>query len=184
MRFLCLFSPTLSAVLVTFLFVELILFHYDEHMFFHYRYCSNMKYSTLEASKLADLITVKIFSSFSILILITELCCHIVIYNKKTNIESRAQVYEIRGNQLVSQMRHHRNVVSILGHFLTFSIILSHYIIFASAFYIVPDTTLLLRIQCFLHFLDPCIIFFICPFIETMSSGTLRDNLFSGPQLW
>ena len=142
-----------------------------------------MNYSTLEASKMTDLITVKIFSCMGVLSLIAELCCHIVIYKKKTNIESRAQVYEVRGNKIVSQMRHQRNVVSILGHFLTFSIIFGHYIIFASAYFIVPET-LLLRIQCILHFLDPCLIFFLCPLIETMSSGTLRDNLFSRPQLW
>ena len=183
MKLLCLFSPIISGLLITFHLLETFFFNYDDYLFFHYRYCSNMNYSTLEASKMTDLITVKIFSCMGVLSLIAELCCHIVIYRKKTNIESRAQVYEVRGNQIVSQMRHQRNVVSILGHFLTFSIIFGHYIIFASAYFIVPET-LLLRIQCILHFLDPCLIFFLCPLIETMSSGTLRDNLFSRPQLW
>ena len=182
--FLCLFSPIFSGILTAFHLAETLLFNYDDYMFFYYRYCSNMNFSILESSRFTDLISVKLSVSLSVLSLIAELCCHILIYRKKTYIESRAQVYEIRGHQFVSQMRHQRNVVSILGHFLTFSIILGRYIIFASAFYLGSDETLLMRIESFVHFLDPCIIFFVCPFIETVSSGTLRDNLFSVPQLW
>ena len=37
----------------------------------------------------------------------------------RIQIESRANVYEIRGNHLVIRQRHHRNVVSALGHFLS-----------------------------------------------------------------
>ena len=184
MKFLCFVSPIFSGILVTFHLAETLFFNYEDYLFFYYRYCSNMNFSTLESAKFSKLIAVKLTVCLSVLSLIAELCCHIVIYKKKTNIESRAQVYEIRGNQLVSQMRHQRNVVSILGHFLTFSIILGRYIIFASTLYIGTDETLLIRIESLVHFLDPCVIFFLCPFIETVSSGTLRENLFSVPQLW
>ena len=184
MKFLCWFSPILSGILSTFRLVENLFFNYDDFLFMHYRYCANMKFSPLQWSKFADLIVVKMVACLSVLSFIAELCCHIVIYKKKTKIESRAQVYEIRGSRLVSQMRHQRNVVSILGHFLTFSVIFGRYLIFVTTLYIVTDETIFTRIQVLLLFLDPCIVFCVCPFIETMSSSTLRGSLFSVPQLW
>ena len=183
MKYLSLFAPLLSAVLVILLLAENILFHYDEHLLFHYRYCSNMPISATDMSKFGDLFICRLFTCLSILSLMTELCCHIVIYVKKTTIESRAQVYEIRGSQLVSHQRHQRNVVSIFGHTLTFSIILGRNLVFVITYYILTDEALLLRIQCFVHILDPCIVFCICPFIQTLSSSTLLDSLFSFPQL-
>ena len=155
MRFLCLFSPILSAVLVTFLFAENISFHYDEDMFYHYRFCSNLPISFTDISKFADLFTCQIFTCLSVFSLFAELCCHILIYEKKTRIESRAQVYEIRGNQLVSQMRHQRNMVSIFGHLLTFSVMLGRNLVFVITFYIVTDETQLLRLHCLVEFMDP-----------------------------
>ena len=178
MKFLCLFSPILSAVLVTILTSENILYHYD-NPFIHYRYCSNSPISSKDVSKFADYSASKIFTCLYVLSSIAELGSHILIYVKKTQIESRAQVYEIRGNQLVSQMRHQRNMVSIFGHFLTFSVILARNMVFVINFYIVTDGTLLIKINCLLHFMDPCIVFFICPLIETLTSSTLRDSLFS-----
>ena len=185
MKYLSLFAPLLSAVLVILLLAENILFHYDEHLLFHYRYCSNMPISATDMSKFGDLFICRLFTCLSILSLMTELCCHIVIYMKKTTIESRTQgeVYEISGSQLVSQMRHQRNVVSIFGHTLTFVIILGRNLVFVITYYILTDEALLLRIQCFVHILDPCFVFCICPFIETLSSHTLLNNMFSFPRL-
>ena len=182
MKFLCLFSPIISGILVTFHLVESLSFYHDDYLLFYYRYCSNINFSLLEMSTFS--VTIKIVTCLSVLSLTAELCCHIVIYKKKTNIESRAQVYEVRGYQLVSQMRHQRNMVSIFGHFLTFSVILGRNIAFVIIVYIVTDVTLLLRMQSLLIFLDPCIVFGVCPFIETMSSSSLRNSLFSLPQLW
>ena len=182
MKLLCLVCPLLSAALVIFLLAENILFHYDEHLFFHYRYCSNMPISFKDMSKFGDLFTCRLFTFLSVLSLITELYCHILIYKKKTIIESRAQgeqVYEIRGSQLVSRMRHQRNVVSILGHTLTFSVIFGRNLVFVTTYYLVTDETLLLRMHSIMQFMDPCIVFCICPFIENLSSSTLRDSLFS-----
>ena len=178
MNFLCWFSPILSSILVTFLLAENTLFHYDEYFFVHYRYCSNMPISSTDVSNFADLYASKIFTCLGGLSSIAELGCHILIYVKKTCIESRAQVYEIRGNQLVSQMRHQRNMVSIFGHFLTFSVILVRNMVYPINFYIFTDETFLVKINCLLHFMDPCIIFFVCPLIETLTSSTLRDCLF------
>ena len=124
MKYLSLFAPLLSAVLVIFLLAENIILHYDEHLLFHYRYCSNIPITAADMSKFGDLFICRLFTCLSIFSLMTELCCHVAIYVKKTKIESTAhgEVYEISGSQLVAQMTHERNVVSIFGHTLTYSI--------------------------------------------------------------
>ena len=183
MKFLYLFSPILSVKLVIFLSAENILFHYEDYMCFHYRYCANMPMPVSFLSKIPNLFTIKIATFLGVFSLLAELCCQILIYVKKTKIESRAQVYEMRGNQLVSHMRHQRNVVSILGHSLTFSVIFGRYLVFVTTYYIVTDKTLLINIQGLFFFMDPCLVFFICPLIETVTSSTLRDSLFTFPQL-
>ena len=134
-------------------------------------------------SNFTELFTVKTVTFLSVFSLIAESCCQILIYVKKITIESRAQVFEMRGNQLVSHMRHQRNVVSIWGHFLTFSVILGRYMVFVTAFYLVTDETMLVTIQGLFFFMEPCIVFFLCPLIETVTSSTLRDSLFTFPQL-
>ena len=104
-------------------------------------------------------------------------------YLLSSQIESRAQVFEIRGNRLVGRMRHQRNVVSVLGHFVTFAVSISTHIFLMSGLYLVSDNDELKRLQNLFYFCLTCIIFCVNPLIETMFSDTLRDSLFKMPQM-
>ena len=111
--------------------------------------------------------------------MICESLAHILIFSKKTSIESRAQVYEIRGNRLVCEMRHQRNVVSVLGHFFSFSISLIQVIILAVGIYTLEES--ILTVAKLMAFHLPCIKFFVHPLIETLSTHNLRRSMLSMP---
>ena len=110
--------------------------------------------------------------------IIAELFAHICIYIKKGNVENRAQVYEIRGNKLVCEQRHQRNVVSALGHFLSFLLSMTQRIIITLSLYINDDAAIVVLAR-LTHYMLPCINFFVHPLIETMSSHHLRGSLFT-----
>ena len=114
----------------------------------------------------------------TILSLTGELIAHMFIYVRQSKIENRAQVYEIRGNHLVCQMRHQRNVISALGHFFSFAVSMTQRIIFAISLYYFEDDTIVVLARLSI-FLLPCINFFVHPLIETISSHTLRGSIFT-----
>ena len=173
MQILFWLSPILGGIFTTSHMVENIV--YDNSYLFHYSYCGKTSfspeivYNLFITNSCMCLTTMSIFSEF---------LAHIWILVKQTNIESRAQVYEIRGNRLVCQMRHQRNVVSALGHFFSFALSMTQRVIFTISLYAIEDDTvvLLARIS---FFLLPCINFFVHPFIETMSTHNLRQSLFT-----
>ena len=166
-------SPILGGIFTTLHMVENIV--YDKSYLFHYSYCGKtlfsqeIVYTLFITNSCACLTTISIFSEF---------LAHIWILVKQTNIESRAQVYEIRGNRLVCQQRHQRNVVSAFGHFFSFAVSMTQRLIFSIAIYSNEEDTvvILARVS---FFLLPCINFFVHPFIETMSTHNLRESLFS-----
>ena len=86
-------------------------------------------------------------------------------------------MYEIRGNRMVCEMRHQRNVVSVLGHFFSFAITLIQLIIFAVGVYTLKESILTLAKLNAFH--NSCINFFIHPLIETLSTHNLRQSMFS-----
>ena len=173
MQILFWLSPILGGIFTTSHMVENIV--HDNCYLFHYSYCGKTSfspeivYNLFITNSCMCLTTMSIFSEF---------LAHIWILVKQTNIESRAQVYEIRGNRLVCQMRHQRNVVSALGHFFSFALSMTQRVIFTISLYAIEDDTvvLLARIS---FFLLPCINFFVHPFIETMSTPNLRQSLFT-----
>ena len=173
MKILYWLSPVLAVTFTTSHMVENIV--YDNSYLFHYSYCGKTSftpeivYNLFITNSCMFLTTMSIFSEFF---------THIWILVKQTSIEAKAQVYEIRGNQLVCQMRHQRNVVSALGHFFSFTVSVTQRIIFTISLYALKDDTVILlaRIS---FFLLPCINFFVHPFIETMSTHNLRQSLFS-----
>ena len=80
-------------------------------------------------------------------------------------------------------MRHQRNVVSVLGHFVTFAVCISTHVFLMSGLYLVSDNDKLKRLQNMFYFCLTCIIFCVNPLIETLLSETLRNSLFTLPQM-
>ena len=72
-------------------------------------------------------------------------------------------------------MRHQRNVVSTLGHFLTFMISITQHLFTVAGFLVFPESVDM--IKCLWFFVVPCIHFSLCPLIETLCSPTLRETL-------
>ena len=76
-------------------------------------------------------------------------------------------------------MRHQRNVVSALGHFLTFTVCITLHMLTMYGFVIFPGNVMSIETRSWWFFVAPCIHFCVCPLIETLSSKTLRDSLLS-----
>ena len=173
MKVLYWLSPILGVTFTTSHMVENIV--YDNSYLFHYSYCGKTSFSPEIVYNLFITNSCMVLTTISIF---SEFLTHIWILVKQTSIEAKAQVYEIRGNQLVCQMRHQRNVASALGHFFSFTVSVTQRIIFTISLYALKDDTvvLLARIS---FFLLPCINFLVHPFIETMSTHNLRQSLFS-----
>ena len=173
MQILYWLSPILGGIFTTSHMVENVV--YDNSFLFHYSYCGKTSfspeivYNLFITNSCACLTTLSTFSEF---------LAHICILIKKTNIEAGAQVYEIRGNRLVCQMRHQRNVVSAFGHFSSFVVSITQRIIFTISLYAIEDDSVVILSR-LSFFLLPCINFFVHPFIETMSTHNLRQSLFT-----
>ena len=165
-------SPFLGGTLSTIYMVENVV---QENSFaFFFSYCRKTSFDPEMISKLVVSNSLVFITTMSI---ICEFLAHILIFSKKTSIESRAQVYEIRGNRMVCELRHQRNVVSVLGHFLSFAITLIQLIIFAVGVYTLKESILTLAKLNAFH--NPCINFFIHPLIETLSTHNIRQSLLS-----
>ena len=149
-------------------------------LFFHGNYCANKPFSMTGHSALISL-NVSIF--IAMICLIIEFFCQVAIFLKRTKIELKAEVFEVRGQVIVSRMRHQRNVVNVLGHLLTFLFHFGQHLTMVIGVYLFTDGSLLEKIQCSFFFLVPCIYFVIYPLIETLSSDNLRETLFSFPQI-
>ena len=173
MRALYWLSPMTAGFFSTFHMLENII--YNNSYLFHYSYCGKTSFVPKDAYNLIFGNTCMILTTLSIT---GELVAHMFIYVRQTQIENRAQVYEIRGTQLVCQTRHQRNVVSALGHFFSFAVSMTQRIIFAIALYSLEADTIIVLAR-LLIFLQPCINFCIHPLIETMSSHNLRGSIFT-----
>ena len=69
----------------------------------HFSYCAKTPFAFGE---ILDTLIIRVVLCLVISGLIGELLAHIVIFVKVSRIETRAEVIEIRGNRLVSRMRH------------------------------------------------------------------------------
>ena len=166
-------SPILGGIFSTSHMVENVV--YDISYLFHVSYCRKISFAPRTIYNLFFANSCMCLTTMSI---IGEFVAHICIFSKKTSIESRAQVYEIRGNRLVCQMRHQRNVVSAIGHFFSFAVSIQQRIIFTIALYAI-DNEAVVTLARLLMFLLPCINFFVHPFIETLSTHNLRQSMFA-----
>ena len=171
-------SPITAGFFTTLHMVENIL--YNNSFLFHYSYCGKTSFSPQTVYSLIIGNSCLILTTLSIT---GELLAHIVIYLKQKKIENKAQVYEIRGNHVVCERRHHRNVVSALGHFFSFAVGMAQRIIFTISIISISDDTSVVTpdlVLCqILMFLLPSINFFVHPLIETLSTHNLRKSMFT-----
>ena len=167
------FSPALSAILIVLQIGENFVRFSDRPVLFYYSYCAKTPFP---AEVVGDLAVFKLMMLCTVPVLIGEMCCHIAIFAKQWQIESRATVYVIKNNRLVSRQRHHRNVVSATGHVVSFVVSIAETTLLIKAFYFLSDSEeTFVMIRNINMFLIPSIYFVVYPFIQTIFSDTLRD---------
>ena len=182
-KFLYWYSPILSVLIMILHIIENFLRYPTTPMLFYYSCCKKSPYP----SNLID--DAMIFKIFVTLVmtpsLIAEMCIHISVLIKQTRIENKATVYIIKNNQRVSRQRHQRNVISAVGHFLSFSISILETFLLVNAFYFLKDIETVTIVRNLNMFLIPSINFFVYPFIETLFSENLRERFFcKSPKTW
>ena len=109
--------------------------------------------------------------------LVSGMMCHLVILFKQTRIESGAGVYVLKDNKVVSSHRHHRNIVSFMGHFVSFILTIAQLSLLLNTFYFfVDDEEMLATVRNLTYFFVPATEFLIYPLIETIFSERLRET--------
>ena len=141
---------------------------------FYYSYCGKTPFSTklLYESK-----AFLVYGVICIICLASEMCCHITILVKQTHIESRADIYVLKDNKVVLAKRHHRNIVSALGHFASFFISMVQLCFLLPALFFSFEDKIITLIRNLILFFIPATEFLIYPLIETIFSETLRGTL-------
>ena len=112
----------------------------------------------------------------AILSRVLELGVHITILIKQTQIESRAEVYVIKGNMVVCGQRHQRNIVSAFGHFLSFLLSICHLFVIPVLFCVNYNSSGPSYVCNLMTFLFPSFNFSIYPLIETVFSDNLMNT--------
>ena len=136
-KFLYWYSPILSALIMILHIIENFLRYPTTPMLFYYSFC---KKSPFPSDLIDDAMTFKIFVTIVITpSLIAEMCIHIAVLVKQTKTENNATVYIIKNDQRVSRQRHQRNVISLLGHFVSFAVNSAEAALFLHANYISSD---------------------------------------------
>ena len=166
-------SPILGVVFSTSHIVENVMHEYE--YLFHVSYCRKTSFAPGIIRNLFFANSCMLLTTMSI---VGEFAAHICIFVKKTCTESRARVYEMRGNRLVCEQRRQRNVVSALGHCVSFAVGMAQRVIFAVALYAIEEDAIVTLAR-MLMFLLPCINFFVHPLVETLSTHNLRQSLFT-----
>ena len=180
MKFLYWYSPFLSGLVMTLHIIENFIHYPVNPILFCYSFCKKSPFP----SEFTDVNL--IFKIFVIMImtpsLIGELCIHTAVLVKQTKIENNASVYIIKNGHRVSRQRHQRNVISAMGHFVTFAISMLETFLLVHAFYFITNIETLTNVRNLSMFFIPSIKFFVYPFIETMFSENLRDSLCRSPK--
>ena len=176
-RILFWYSPILSGLLTSLHILEGLVFYSDSPLLFFYRFCRKTSFPSDKINEKAQVFKVHV-TLFMVPSLLGELCCHIAALYKQTRIENKATVYLVKNNQLVTRHRHHRNVISLAGHCLSFALNLLETFLHINALYFLFDFETVTMIRNLNFFFIPSIIFTVHPLIETLFSETLRENLF------
>ena len=176
-KFLYWYSPVVSGLLTSLHICEGLFLFPDNPMLFYYSFCKKTPFPSdmINENAIVFKIYVTLFITPS---LIAEMCSHIAILIKQTRIENNATVYMVKDDQLVSRQRHHRNVISAVGHFVSFALNLFETFLHIYALYFFFDFETVTILRNLNFFFLPSIKFSIYPLIETLFSETLRGTLF------
>ena len=176
-KFLYWYSPVVSGLLTSLHIFEGLFLFPDNPMLFYYSFCKKTPFPSdmINENAIVFKIYVTLFITPS---LIAEMCSHIAILIKQTRIENNATVYMVKDDQLVSRQRHHRNVISAVGHFVSFALNLFETFLHIYALYFFFDFETVTILRNLNFFFLPSIKFSIYPLIETLFSETLRGTLF------
>ena len=166
----------MSGIFATFHLVEVVSLNgLDSPSLFFFSYCAKVPFHP-EVKKKSIIFLV--YGIFAIASLVSEMGCHLTILFRQTRIESRANVYVLKDNKVVSNQRHHRNIVSALGHFATFIICMAQLFLLMNTFYFfIENEEILVTMRSLNMLFIPAIEFFIYPLIETIFSERLRGTL-------
>ena len=138
---------------------------------FFFSYCAKTPF---QADFVPDSIIFLAFGIDCIACLVSAMVCHLVILVKQSRIDSRAAVYVLKNNMVVSGQRHHRNVVSFTGHFVSFILTIAQFALMLNTFYFfVEAKEVLATMRNLVQFLFPATEFLIYPLIETICSESL-----------
>jgi len=138
---------------------------------FFFSYCAKTPF---HADFVPDSIIFLAFGIECIACLVSAMVCHLVILVKQARIDSRADVYVLKNNMVVSGQRHHRNVVSFTGHFVSFILTIAQFTLMLNTFYFfVEAKEVLATMRNLVQFFFPATEFLIYPLIETICSESL-----------
>ena len=175
MKFLYWSTPAITVLIVSLVIGENVMLHADNPLLFHYSYCRKTPFP-LEIQD--NLIIYNLWITLFILpILFAVLILNSIIIVKHTKIESRATVHVISGHFTFNR-GHERNVVSVMGHFLSHVATFAYAVMVLLALNFLSDTVIAATIREISVFLIPCVNFYLYPFIETLFTGNLRASLF------
>ena len=166
----------MSGIFATFNIVEDIsMYGLDSSVLFFYSYCGTTPFYPGVKNKS---IIFLVYGIFGIVSLVSEMGCHVTILFRQTRIETRSNLYVLKDNKVVSSQRHHRNIVSALGHFATFIISMAQLFLLMNTFYFfIENEEVLVTIRTLNLFFIPAIEFFVYPLIETIFSERLHGTL-------
>ena len=169
------YSPLLSALTMFLHIIESIFrFFPNNPMLFYYSFC---KKSPFPSDMIDDVVIFKMFVTIIMApSLIAEMCVHIAVLVKQTKIENNAEDFIVKNDQRVSRQRHQRNVISAVGHSLSFALSMTETGLIVNAFYFLKDLETVTTVRNLNMFLIPSINFFVYPLIETAFSENLRQT--------
>ena len=174
-KFLLCFWPLLLAIFSIIRIVKnLSHFGLANPPLFYYSYCGKTPFST---NLLYESKAFLVYGVICIISLASEMCCHITILVKQTQIETRADIYVLKDNKVISKQRHQRNIVSALGHFASFFISMVQLCFLLPALFFSFEVEEITLIRNLILFFIPATEFLIYPLIETIFSETLRGTL-------
>ena len=117
---------------------------------FFYSYCGKTPF---HADVVNESIIFLAFGLECITCLVSGMACHLIILFKQTRIESAAGVYMLKNNRVVSSRRHQRNIVSFMGHFVSFILTILQFALLLNTYYFfVEDVEILATMRTLVFF--------------------------------
>ena len=173
---LCWLSPVMTCIACTIQQCEGLYRSPDAPLLIFHSYCAKTAFPIERVMN--ELIFAKVYGLITILSRVAELVIYIVIFMRQTEIESRASIACIKGDEPVSVRRHQRNVVSVMGHFVSFLLGMVHLLLPPIIYLCVGESggPGLIMMSDFIIFIFPSMNILVYPLVEILFSENLRMN--------